>query len=88
MTTEGHVDGVTSVIETNVATTSRTNALPAMALAEKPKIFFGVDFKRWQQKMFFYLTTLCLQRFISEDTPEVPGAIRCNRGVETFCFSM
>ena len=37
MITEGHVDGVTSVAAANVATTSRTNAPPAMALAEKPK---------------------------------------------------
>ncbi|PHU11373.1 hypothetical protein BC332_18303 [Capsicum chinense] len=43
-----------------------------MASAEKPKKFLGIDFKLWQQKMFFYLTTLCLQRFTSEDAPEVP----------------
>ncbi|PHU25899.1 Chlorophyll a-b binding protein 3C, chloroplastic [Capsicum chinense] len=43
-----------------------------MAPTEKPKKFLGIDFKRWQQKMFFYLTTLCLQRFTSEDAPEVP----------------
>ncbi|KAF3671026.1 hypothetical protein T459_17222 [Capsicum annuum] len=42
-----------------------------MALVEKPIKFTGVDFKRWQQKMFFYLTTLCLQIFTSEETPEV-----------------
>ncbi|KAF3646979.1 hypothetical protein FXO38_18873 [Capsicum annuum] len=38
---------------------------------EKPKKFAAIDFKRWQQKMFFYLTTLCLQRFTSEDAPKV-----------------
>ena len=32
----------------------------APAPAEKPGKFSGVDFKRWQQKMFFYLTTLSL----------------------------
>ncbi|KAF3669803.1 putative phosphoserine aminotransferase, chloroplastic-like [Capsicum annuum] len=42
-----------------------------MAPAEKPRKFLGINFKRWQQKMFFYLTTLCLQRFTSEDAPEV-----------------
>ncbi|KAF3645445.1 hypothetical protein FXO37_20981 [Capsicum annuum] len=43
-----------------------------MAPAENPEKFAGIDFKRWKQKMFFYLTTLCLQRFTSDDAPEVP----------------
>ncbi|XP_010531588.1 PREDICTED: probable cinnamyl alcohol dehydrogenase 6 [Tarenaya hassleriana] len=43
---------------------------PAPAPAEKPAKFFGVDFKRWQAKMFFYLTTLSLQRYIKEDAPK------------------
>ncbi|XP_075081636.1 uncharacterized protein LOC107784487 isoform X3 [Nicotiana tabacum] len=51
------------------ASTSRT---PALAPAEKPGKFSGMDFKRWQQKMFFYLTTLCLQKFIKEDVPDLP----------------
>ena len=37
------------------------------APAEKPGKFSGVNFKRWQQKMFFYLTTLSLQKFIKEE---------------------
>ncbi|KAF3640272.1 hypothetical protein FXO37_23582 [Capsicum annuum] len=57
---------------TSIASTSRANAPQPMAPAEKPRKFVGIDFKRWQQKMFFYLTTLCLQRFNSEDAPEVP----------------
>ena len=36
---------------------------------EKPEKFNGVDFKRWQQKMLFYLTTLNLARFLKEDAP-------------------
>lgn len=36
---------------------------------EKPKKFNGADFKRWQQKMLFYLTTLNLVRFLREDPP-------------------
>ncbi|XP_019226050.1 PREDICTED: uncharacterized protein LOC109207567 [Nicotiana attenuata] len=51
------------------AFSSRTTPVPAMAPTEKSGKFFGVDFKRWQQKMFFYLTTLNVQRFISEDIP-------------------
>ncbi|XP_075077002.1 uncharacterized protein LOC142163771 [Nicotiana tabacum] len=31
-----------------------------------------MDFKRWQQNMFFYLTMLCLQKFIKEDVPDLP----------------
>ncbi|KAF3635873.1 hypothetical protein T459_21319 [Capsicum annuum] len=43
-----------------------------MAPAKKPGKFASIDFKRWQQKLFFYLATLCLQKFTSEDAPEVP----------------
>ena len=34
---------------------------------EKPEKFSGTDFKIWQQKMLFYLTTLNLARFLRED---------------------
>ena len=36
---------------------------------EKPKKFNRTEFKRWQQKMLFYLTTLNLARFLQEDAP-------------------
>lgn len=39
--------------------------------AEKPEKFNGQNFKRWQQKMFFYLTTLNLARFLKENAPQV-----------------
>ncbi|XP_073121333.1 uncharacterized protein [Henckelia pumila] len=32
----------------------------------RPEKFFGTDFKTWQQKMLFYLTTLHLARFLKE----------------------
>ena len=38
---------------------------------EKPKKFNGTDFKRWQQKMLFYLITLNLARFFNEDGPKL-----------------
>ncbi|KAL2471598.1 Uncharacterized protein Adt_39734 [Abeliophyllum distichum] len=38
---------------------------------EKLKKFNGLNFKRWQQKMLFYLTTLNLARFLTEDAPKV-----------------
>ncbi|GJV57503.1 hypothetical protein Tco_1072937, partial [Tanacetum coccineum] len=39
---------------------------------EKPKKFSGLHFKRWQQKMFFYLTTLNLARFLTESANQIP----------------
>ena len=35
--------------------------------AKRPKKSSGLNFKRWQQKMMFYLTTLNLARFLTED---------------------
>ncbi|PHU26485.1 hypothetical protein BC332_04817 [Capsicum chinense] len=71
MTTESQMmDATTSMGANNIVISSRTNAPLTMAPAEKPEKFSGIDFKRWQQKIFFYLTTLCLQRFTSEDAPE------------------
>ncbi|XP_050369196.1 uncharacterized protein LOC126787335 [Argentina anserina] len=40
---------------------------------EKPFVFKGVDFKRWQQKMLFYLTTLNLAQVITSEAPELPA---------------
>ncbi|KAL5566324.1 hypothetical protein UlMin_029488 [Ulmus minor] len=34
---------------------------------EKPEKFSRLNFKRWQQKMLFYLTTLNLARFLTEN---------------------
>ncbi|XP_050151611.1 uncharacterized protein LOC126626348 [Malus sylvestris] len=39
---------------------------------EKPEKFKGVDFKRWQQKMLFYLTTLNLSHVIISESPKAP----------------
>ena len=36
---------------------------------EKPEKFSGANFKCWQQKMLFYLTTLNLAKFLKEDAP-------------------
>ncbi|KAK4723895.1 hypothetical protein R3W88_026674 [Solanum pinnatisectum] len=56
----GKVSAATTSIAPNRSTT-------ALAPAEKPAKFSGVDFKRWHKKIFFYLTTLSLQRFINEN---------------------
>ncbi|XP_057793010.1 uncharacterized protein LOC131009612 [Salvia miltiorrhiza] len=44
---------------------------PAPAAAEKPEKFAGSEFKRWQSKMLFYLTTLNMARFVNESPPTV-----------------
>ncbi|KAF3616661.1 hypothetical protein FXO38_34397 [Capsicum annuum] len=72
MTNESQMQDVTTTMgATSIASTSRANALQPMESEEKLKKFVGINFKRWQQEMFFYLTTLCLKRFTTEDAPEV-----------------
>ena len=38
-----------------------------MNYAERSEKFNALNSKRWQQKMIFYLTTLNLARFLTED---------------------
>lgn len=44
---------------------------PSVVHGEKPEKFAGTNFKRWQQKMLFYLTTLNLAKFLTEDEPKL-----------------
>ena len=71
--------------ETNQASTSKAPnmqiqqmtvpaPLPNLKL-EKLGKFDGMEFKRWQQKMLFYLSTPHLAKFLQEDPPE-PGTDR------------
>ncbi|GJZ50607.1 pol polyprotein [Tanacetum coccineum] len=53
----------------NITGTPVTNTVANHA--ERPEKFNGQNFKRWQQKMFFYLTTLGLARFLKETVPQV-----------------
>ena len=41
----------------------------AVPLAKKPGKFSGVNFKGWKKRVFFWLTTLGLQKFTNEETP-------------------
>ncbi|KAL2461443.1 Uncharacterized protein Adt_44863 [Abeliophyllum distichum] len=49
-------------------TTVHSNSVPHGKKSEK---FIGVEFKRWHQKMLFYLTTLNLAKFLNEDPPAI-----------------
>ncbi|KAL2462202.1 Uncharacterized protein Adt_45622 [Abeliophyllum distichum] len=54
---------------------------------EKPEKFNGLNFKRWQQKILFYLTTLNLARFLTEDAPKLKqgeGDIQAISAVEAW----
>ncbi|XXG43378.1 hypothetical protein AAC387_Pa01g3429 [Persea americana] len=54
-------------IEKNTPVTTPTPVM--INHGEKPEKFNGTEFKRWQQKMLFYLTTLNLARFLHEEAP-------------------
>ncbi|GJZ20752.1 pol polyprotein [Tanacetum coccineum] len=61
-------------IDTNVTAPVNVTGAPVTNTianhAEKPDKFNGHNFKRWQQKMFFYLTTLNLAQFLNETAPQ------------------
>ena len=63
----------TPTIVTSMVNHDITPAVPGGPLRhhERPEKFAGVNFKRWQQKMLFYLTTLNLAKVLSEDPPAV-----------------
>ncbi|MFS7932610.1 hypothetical protein Hanom_Chr04g00369961 [Helianthus anomalus] len=68
------VSAVMTVVMTSAVavTTGLVAPLPnAVSHAEKPEKFNDVNFKQWKQKMFFYLTTLNLARFLTETVPHV-----------------
>ena len=48
-----------------VAPTVHVTPTVPVSQAEKPEKFSGIDFKRWQQKMLFYLT-----RYLYEEAPK------------------
>ncbi|KAL2513438.1 Retrovirus-related Pol polyprotein from transposon TNT 1-94 [Abeliophyllum distichum] len=67
-TSEGNIP--TDVILPIVAppTILHSNSVPHGKKLEK---FIGVEFKRWQQKILFYLMTLNLTKFLNEDHPAI-----------------
>ncbi|GJW55155.1 pol polyprotein [Tanacetum coccineum] len=67
--------GMVMTIATSVTTLVNVIGAPVTNTvanhAEKQEKFNGQNFKRWQQKMFFYLTTLNLAQFLKETAPQV-----------------
>lgn len=62
---------IMNVAAISIATSNCSSVVPTILPTEKLPEFFGVDFKRWHQKMFFYSTIFSLQRFNSENVPSV-----------------
>nr|GEX80680.1 hypothetical protein [Tanacetum cinerariifolium] len=60
-----------TIVTTLVNVTGAPVTNPIANHAEKPEKFNGQNFKRWQHKMFFYLTTLNLAQFLKETAPQV-----------------
>ncbi|WJZ85230.1 hypothetical protein VitviT2T_004776 [Vitis vinifera] len=76
MTTESDNVVVTELAPVANPTVAQVPAMPtavpiSVSPGEKPEKFSGLNFKRWQQKMLFYLTTLNLARFLTEDAPKL-----------------
>ncbi|XP_028109984.1 uncharacterized protein LOC114308579 [Camellia sinensis] len=61
-------DATDDVVAANVGGDQNPRAIEGpLNHHERPEKFAGVNFKRWQQKMLFYPTTLSLASFLSED---------------------
>ena len=65
-----------NIIDTPIVT-------PTTIHGEKPEKFIGLDFKRWQQKMLFNLTTLNLAKVLHEDAPTLKEGETDKQIVET-----
>ncbi|KAL6586453.1 hypothetical protein OROMI_001441 [Orobanche minor] len=63
------ISGSTSTNQNASVSTSNTILVPVNH-ADKLERFNWRNFKRWQQKTMFYLTTLGLSRFLKEDAPK------------------
>ncbi|GJZ12966.1 hypothetical protein Tco_0548196 [Tanacetum coccineum] len=55
--------------------------------AEKPEKFNGQNFKRWQQKMFFYLGTLNLAWFLNETAPQAVQDVEAWKHSDFLCHN-
>lgn len=65
---QGHVQNNPILGNSNAVATPVVWPQSPLVYAEKPKKFNGSNFKRWQMKMQFFLTTLGLTQFLSDDS--------------------
>ncbi|KAL2531331.1 Uncharacterized protein Adt_04682 [Abeliophyllum distichum] len=68
--TENQTVAQVPITQNVTRTTAPTMNIPVNH-GEKSEKFNGLNFKRWQQKMLFYLTTLNLTRFLTENAPKL-----------------
>ena len=68
MATETNAQTSIGMVAATALTPSPVVTIP-LNHGEKPKKFLETDFKRWQQKVLFYLSTFNLARFLHEDAP-------------------
>nr|GEY55434.1 ribonuclease H-like domain-containing protein [Tanacetum cinerariifolium] len=75
MKADGTIDKMkNTIVATLVNVTGAPVTNPIANHAEKPEKFNGQNFKRWQHKMFLYLTTLSLAQFLKETAPQTMTA--------------
>ncbi|KAL7237789.1 hypothetical protein ACSBR2_003985 [Camellia fascicularis] len=72
MATETNAQINTDMVAATVPTPPLVVTVP-INHGEKLEKFLRTVFKRWQQKMLFYLTTLNLVRFLREDALTLKG---------------
>ncbi|KAJ0524516.1 putative RNA-directed DNA polymerase [Helianthus annuus] len=65
-----NVNNTTNVVMGTPLNATTVGASTVANHAKRPEKFSDLHFKRWQQKMFFYLTTMNLARFLTETTPQ------------------
>lgn len=78
------------VVSQIVAPTTSQTITVLVNHGEKSEKFNGLNFKRWQQKTLFYLTTLNLVRFLTETAPvlnEGEGDIQAVSALDTWKHS-
>ncbi|GJX37632.1 hypothetical protein Tco_0250935 [Tanacetum coccineum] len=66
-----NIEKTNTIVTTPVNVTGAPVTNTVANHAEKPEKFNGQNFKRWQQKMFFYLGTLNLAWFLNETAPQL-----------------